>query len=92
MNNVERKIYSEVYSVITLLGEEYINKLPEKLIKFIKQSKLNTYTPQYSLEIDLDKQEIKKESLALIALINYKYWAKDENEKKEIFSILKKQM
>jgi len=91
MNIVDRKIYSEVYSVITLLGEKYINRIPEKLLKFIKHSKLDTYSPRYTLEMDLDKQEIQKQSLALIALINYKYWAENEQEKKEIFSLIKKE-
>lgn len=82
-------MYSEVYSILMLLGEEYINKLPLKLVNFIKKNKLNSYTPQYSLDRPLSEQEIQKDSIAMIVMLNYKYWTKDDNEKKEIFTILK---
>lgn len=82
-------MYSEVYSVLMVLGADYTNKLPEKLIKFIKKNKSNSYTPQYSLEKPLEEQEIQKDSLAMIVMLNYKYWAKDDIEKKEIFMMLK---
>ena len=89
MNYSDKKIYSEVYSILQLLGQEYIRKLPEKLINHIKKNRLLSYNPFYTLEKDLAKQDIQKESIALIALMNYKYWAKDNKEKKEIYSLIK---
>ena len=84
-----KELYSEVYSVLALLGDEYINKLPKKLIKFIMKNKLNSYAPQYSLDKPLKEQAIQKESIAMIVVLNYKYWTKDNKEKKEIFMMLK---
>ncbi|MBO5142445.1 MAG: hypothetical protein J6C46_05530 [Clostridia bacterium] len=90
MNIEDKKMYSEVYSILNLLGEEYINKIPKKIINFVRKNRMNTYTPKYSFEEDLDKQNIKKDSLALIALLNFKYWTENEKEKREIYSLLKK--
>lgn len=83
------EMYSEVYSILALLGEEYINKLPEKLIKFIKKNKLNSYNPQYSLDKPLNEQAIQKNSIAMIVLLNYKYWAENDSDKREIFMMIK---
>lgn len=37
MNVQTQEIYSEVYSILNLLGESYINKLPISLFNMIKQ-------------------------------------------------------
>ena len=89
MNDNDKKIYSEVYSVLNLLGEEYINKLPAKLFEFIKNKRIKTYNPEYTLEVDLDKQNIQKDSLTMLAIINYKFWTQNEEEKRELFNLFK---
>lgn len=48
-----------------------------------------TYNPQYNMETTLNKQDINKESLNILALIHYNYWCNDENEKMELQNILK---
>lgn len=85
----DKKIYSEVYSVLNLLGEKYINKLPSKLVEFIKNNRLKSYNPAYTFSKELDVQNIEKDSLALITMINYKYWLETEDEKEELFKLLK---
>ena len=37
MNTKTKEIYSEVYSVLNMLGNDYINKIPDNLYKMIKQ-------------------------------------------------------
>ena len=37
------KIYSEIYAVLKMLGEEYIEKLPNSEYSMIISSKSNTY-------------------------------------------------
>jgi hypothetical protein len=89
MNERTKEIYSEVYQVLNLLGNEYINKLPNSLFNMLKEKKNIDYTPQYIEDIPLYKQNIKKETLAIIALLHLNYWCDNEKEKIELKQILK---
>lgn len=89
MNIKTKEIYSEVYQVLNLLGNEYIDKLPNSLFNLLKEKRNVNYNPQYTEDIPLNKQNIKKESIAIIALIHLNYWCEDEKEKYELKQILK---
>lgn len=90
MNIETKEIYSEVYQVLNLLGNEYIDKLPSSLFRMVKEKRDSNYVPQYREEIPLNKQNIKKETLAIIALLYLNYWCENEKEKLEIKQILNK--
>ena len=60
MNIRTKEIYSEVYQVLNLLGNEYIDKLPVDLINMLKQKREVNYNPQYTEDIPLKDQNIKK--------------------------------
>lgn len=89
MNIKTKEIYSEVYQVLSLLGNEYIDKLPNSLFNMLKEKRNISYTPQYIEDIPLNKQNIKKETLAIIALLHLNYWCDNEKEKLELKQILK---
>lgn len=84
-----QQIYSEVYQIIELLGDRYINKLPRSLFVMLQEKRDITYNPIYSFDKPLIEQKIKKESIAMICLIYLNYWYKNEEEKKEILQMLK---
>jgi len=69
MNVQTQEIYSEVYSILNLLGESYIKKLPVSLFNMIKEEKRQDYNPKYDSKINLEQQNIKRETLSMIALI-----------------------
>ena len=89
MNIKTKEIYSEVYQVLNLLGNEYINKLPNSLLNMLKEKRNINYNPQYIEDIPLNKQNIKKETLAIIALLHLNYWCENEKEKTELKQALK---
>lgn len=89
MNIKTKEIYSEVYQVLNLLGNEYINKLPNSLLNMLKEKRNINYNPQYIEDIPLNKQNIRKETLAIIALLYLNYWCDNEKEKLELKQILK---
>lgn len=89
MNIRTKEIYSEVYQVLNLLGNEYIDKLPNSLLKMLKEKRDINYNPQYIEDIPLNKQNIKKETLAIIALLHLNYWCENEKEKLELKQVLK---
>lgn len=84
-----KEMYSEVNSVLNMLGDGYINKLPRSLYNMVVSEKLDTYNPTYEGTIALDMQNIKRESLSMIALFHLNYWCEDENEKNELRQLFK---
>lgn len=61
----ERKMYTEVYMLLTRLNKELISKIPEEL----KQDIINKADTSYPYEVN----ELLPESKALLALIMEKY-------------------
>lgn len=74
-------IYSEVYSILNLLGDSYINKIPRKTLDIIKNERNINYNPKYDFSIDINRQDIKRETKAMIALLRLSYWYSSEDEK-----------
>ena len=68
------KIYSQVYSILSELGEEYYSKLPEKMYNAIIDNKDNSYNPKYDLEKSLKKQQVTKDTIAIICYFHKNYW------------------
>ena len=89
MNVQTQEIYSEVYSILNLLGESYIKKLPVSLFNMIKEEKRQDYNPKYDSEINLEQQSIKRETLSIIALFHLNYWCNSDEEKNEIRTLFK---
>ena len=89
MNVQTQEIYSEVYSILNLLGESYIKKLPVSLFNMIKEEKRQDYNPKYDSEINLEQQSIKRETLSIIALFHLNYWCNSDEEKNELRTLFK---
>lgn len=89
MNIKTKETYSELYQILNLLGNEYIGKLPNSLFNMLKEKRDINYNPQYTVDKPLNKQNVKKETISIIALLHLNYWCENENEKFEIKQILK---
>ncbi len=89
MNVQTQEIYSEVYSILNLLGESYIKKLPVSLFNMIKEEKMQDYSPEYDSKINLEQQNIKRETLSMIALFHLNYWCDSDEEKNELKTLFK---
>lgn len=75
--------YSEVDEILNLLEEEYRNKIPEKVRSFFKEERMQEYKPEINVEIPLTEQNLKRETMVLLAILNLNYWCKSEEEKAE---------
>ncbi len=89
MNVHTQEIYSEVYSILNLLGESYIKKLPVSLFNMIKEEKKQDYMPKYDSKINLEQQDIKRETLSMLALFHLNYWCNSDEEKNELKTLFK---
>ena len=81
-------MYAELSEILKMMEPKEVNKIPKKLLEVIEKEKSNTYIPNYSSKIELNSQNIKKETLAMIALLYINYWCEDENEKKEYLKLI----
>ena len=83
-------MYAELSEILKMMEPEEVNKIPKKLLEVIEKEKSNTYIPNYDSKIELNSQNIKKETLAMLALLYINYWCEDENEKKEYLKLIEK--
>lgn len=85
-----RQAYSEIDEFLELLSEEQRNEIPKNLREFFKIEKDKEYRKNIDKDIPIKDQNLLKETLAIIASLNLKYWCKDENEKKRLKQIYAK--
>lgn len=85
-----RQAYAELDTFIELLDDSLKNKIPTKLREFFKREKDVSYVKNINPNIPIKEQNLKRETLSLIALINLEYLCEDENEKARLNEIYKK--
>ena len=85
-----RQAYSEVDEFLELISDENRNKIPKKLIEFFQHEQDTNYIKGIDPNIPIKDQSLKKESLAIIALLNLQYWCEDENEKRRLKEVYAK--
>ena len=76
-----RQTYTEIDNFIELLDEYNKNKIPIKLRELFKIEKDKHYIKNINPNKPIDEQNLKEETLALIAMLNLQYWCEDEKEK-----------
>lgn len=76
--------YAEVYEILNNLGEEYKNKIPDKVYKLIKTERRLDYKPQIDFTQSLETQLLKQETKNLIAYLYYYYWCNDARKKQDL--------
>lgn len=84
ISNETRKAYSEVILFLNLLNENDKAKIPIDLMEFFEKNMDKSYFKEINPEIDIKDQNLMEETLAIIAMLNLKYWCDDEYEKIEL--------
>lgn len=84
-----RQAYSEVEEFLNLLEYSYINKIPKKLRDFLSSEKDLKHKIYINPSISIKEQNFKRETLAIIAFLNLKYWCEDESEKQRLMKVYK---
>ena len=75
------RAYSEVYSFINTLGNEYIEKIPNKIYYTIRDNRDKEYNQIYKKEQTLKEGVLSHEALCLLSALNLQYWCNDNEEK-----------
>ena len=79
-----RQAYSEIDEFLGLLSSEKRNKVPQKLRELFKRERDKEYIKRIDTTIPIKEQNLKEETLAIIALLNLQYWCEDEDEKERL--------
>lgn len=82
-----RQAYSEIDAFLGILSEEKRNEIPQKLITLFKKEKDQSYVKEIDINAPLKNQNLKEETLDIIAFLNLQYWCKDETEKERLMKI-----
>lgn len=80
--------YSEVYKILNLLDEEYKERVPAKVRAFFEEERLKDYEPAINADVPLTEQNLKRDTIVLLAILNLNYWCDTPEEKQEILDEL----
>ena len=80
-HNIDKRAYSELYSILQMLGKEYIDKIPEKIYKSIESRKDDTYNPVYNDMEEVLEGRVKRKTVSMLALLDYNYFSTTETDR-----------
>ena len=83
-----KQTYSEVYAVLSALGDKYIEKTPKEILSFIADNRDRNYAVTIDDTIPLDEQNLSEEAISLIAMLKLDYWCETEKEKADLAALL----
>lgn len=86
MENI-KLAYSEVYEIINLMSYDLRSKIPSKFINLMATQKDEKYIPKIERDIPLEKQNLKKETISILAFLKLNCFCNEE-EKKQFMKML----
>ncbi len=82
-----RKAYYEVLILLKYLPSKYTKMLPKQILKLFETEKIENKQFIIDLENPINKEFLSKETIEIIAMLNYEYWCKDEKEKQKLYEM-----
>lgn len=82
-----KQAYSEVCAVLDNMPNEYVSKIPKKIIDLFQAEKLKDYKPNINTSNPLDKNYLGKKTMVLIAMLNYYYWCPNKEIKDDLYKM-----
>ena len=82
-----KQAYSEVCAVLDNMPNEYVSKIPKKIIDLFQAEKLKDYKPNINTSNPLDKNYLGKKTMVLIAMLNYDYWCPNKEIKDDLYKM-----
>lgn len=82
-----RKAYYEILILLKYLPFKYTKMIPKKMLKLFQTEKIENNEFIIDLKNPINKEFLSKETLEILAMLNYKYWCQDEIEKKKLYEI-----
>lgn len=76
--------YAELLEILSLMEEEYINRIPKKLMNIFETHKASEYSNHINPEVPLEEQNISEKTSALLAMLMLNYWCDSEEQKQSL--------
>lgn len=76
--------YAELLEVLSLMEEEYVNRIPKKLMNIFETYKASEYSNHINPEVPLEEQNISEKTSALLAMLMLNYWCDSEEQKQSL--------
>lgn len=76
--------YAEVDTILSLMDEKYVNRIPNKLREMFKEGRSTNYKPNIDPKKSLNEQNLQRETLVILATLGLNYWCESEEEKQEL--------
>ena len=67
------------------MPNEYISKIPKKIIKLFETERLENYEPNINKSNPWDKNKLSKKAMVIIAMLNYQYWCPNKKVKDDLY-------
>lgn len=84
----QSQIYAEVYAVLSVLGGDYIRKVPTDILNIIAEERDKDYKVNINEGQPLEEQNLSDKSIDMLAALKLDYWCETEEEKKALQDIL----
>lgn len=84
----QNQVYAEVYAVLSVLGGQYIRKIPQDVLDTIADQRDMSYECKIDENKPLEEQNLSDGALALLASLKLNYWCETEQEKAELQNLL----
>lgn len=76
--------YAEILEILDYMDEEYVSRVPKKLIKVITDNASDTYERHLDANVPLEEQQISEKTTALLAMLMLNYWCESPEQKQEL--------
>lgn len=92
MNNYipeeDQRAYAEVIHILRTMNPKYISRIPDTLITFFEDSKLQNYEVKLDRSIPLRNNDFMPYTFDILNVLNLNFWCEDEQRKNVIASYL----
>jgi len=82
-----KKAYTEMYVLLQYLPDEYVKKIPKRIIELFQTEKLENYEVTINKKNPLDKDFLSKKTMVLITILNYQYWCPNKKVKDDLYNM-----
>ena len=82
-----KEAYSEVLEILKYIPKIYTEKIPIEVLQVFEQEKSKEYMPQINEKVLPSKDNLKNETLEIIAMLNYNYWCENEEQKNKLYKM-----
>lgn len=87
LSSSTRKVYSEVDNFLELLSEKTKNKVPQNIRDSFKRNKDPNYQKIINPNVAIKDQNLMRETLSVIAMLNLNYWCENDEERKRLMTL-----